>query len=129
MNESELKDALDNLVNMISTGGSLKVHMNLQHFNEANTSDKLKLSIYRIVQEQFNNILKHARASNIYLSLGHENQQLILSIRDDGRGFDKTKKTEGVGLMNMRTRASLFNGEMTIHSTPGEGCELRMTFV
>ncbi len=129
LNESELKDALDNLVNMISTGGSLKVHMNLQHFNEANTSDKLKLTIYRIVQEQFNNILKHAGASNIYLSLGHENKQLLLCIRDDGRGFDKTKKTEGVGLMNMRTRASLFNGEMTIHSTPGEGCELKMTFV
>jgi signal transduction histidine kinase len=114
---------------MISTGGSLKVHMNLQHFNEENTSDKLKLTIYRIVQEQFNNILKHAGASNIYLSLGHDNKQLLLCIRDDGRGFDKMKKTEGVGLMNMRTRASLFNGEMTIHSTPGEGCELKLTFV
>jgi signal transduction histidine kinase len=129
LNESELKEALENLVNMVSAGGSLKVHMNLDGFSEDDTSDKLKLTIYRIVQEQFNNILKHAKASNIYLTLAHQDGSLQLTIRDDGRGFDKMKKTEGVGLMNMRTRASLFNGAMSIESKPGDGCELKLTFV
>ncbi|MES2893466.1 MAG: PAS domain S-box protein [Bacteroidota bacterium] len=129
LNESELKDALGNLVNMVSTGASLKVHLHLVDFDEDKTSDKLKLTIYRIVQEQFNNILKHAKAANIYLALSNLDKRVLLTIKDDGRGFDKSKKTEGVGLMNMRTRASLFKGEMNIQSSPGNGCELRITFV
>ncbi|MDO9376434.1 MAG: PAS domain S-box protein [Ferruginibacter sp.] len=129
LNESELKDALGNLVNMVSTGASLKVHLHLVDFDEDKTSDKLKLTIYRIVQEQFNNILKHAKAANIYLALSNQDKRVLLTIKDDGRGFDKSKKTEGVGLMNMRTRASLFKGEMNIQSSPGNGCELRITFV
>lgn len=128
LNESELKDALGNLVNMVSTGASLKVHLHLADFDEEKTSDKLKLTIYRIVQEQFNNILKHAKASNIDLTLANPDKRVLLTIKDDGRGFDKSKKTEGVGLMNMRTRASLFNGEMSIQSKPGDGCELKLTF-
>lgn len=128
LNESELIEALDNLVNTITAGGVIKVHVDLKGFNENETEDKLKLTIYRIIQEQFNNILKHAKPKNIFLTLGYRNGQLILEIRDDGKGFDNSKKTDGVGLMNMRTRASLFNGQMKIVSSPGNGCTLTMTF-
>ncbi len=128
LNESELTEELNNLVNMTATGGSVKIHLNLKDFNENTTSDKLKLTIYRISQEQFNNIIKHANASNIYLKLAYEKQALILSIRDDGKGFDMTKKPGGVGFMNMKTRASLFDGEMNITSSPGNGCELKIIF-
>ncbi|CAN5495279.1 hypothetical protein BH11BAC3_BH11BAC3_01020 [soil metagenome] len=128
LNETELIEALNNLVNRIKVSGSVNVEVDLKKFNEENFSDKLKLTIYRIVQEQFNNILKHSQASNIKIYLGYENQQLILSITDDGHGFEKSKKTEGVGLMNIRTRAALFNGDMTIKSSPGHGCELKIIF-
>ncbi len=128
LNETELIEALNNLVNRIKVSGSVNVEVDLKKFNEANFSDKLKLTIYRIVQEQFNNILKHSQASNIKIYLGHENQQLTLSITDDGHGFEKSKKTEGVGLMNIRTRAALFNGDMTLKSSPGNGCELKIIF-
>ena len=128
LNESELAEALDNLVNTVTAGGAVKVHLDLKDFNEDETIDKLKLTIYRIVQEQFNNISKHAKAANIYVTLGYQNDNLILTIKDDGKGFDSSKKTNGVGLMNMRTRASLFNGVMQIISSPGFGCQLVMTF-
>jgi signal transduction histidine kinase len=53
---------------------------------------------------------------------------VILSVKDDGRGFDVTTTTHGVGLINIQTRASLFNGEMKIISSPGNGTEVIVTF-
>jgi two-component system sensor histidine kinase UhpB len=53
---------------------------------------------------------------------------MILNIKDDGIGFDTTKKTGGIGLINIRTRASLFNGKVNIISSPGNGCELIVNF-
>ena len=85
LNESELAEALDNLVNSVTAGGAVKVHLDLKAFNEDETVDKLKLTIYRIVQEQFNNILKHAKAANIYVTLGYENDNLLLTIRMMGK--------------------------------------------
>ncbi|MEO7393398.1 MAG: hypothetical protein ABIU11_00570 [Chitinophagaceae bacterium] len=56
------------------------------------------------------------------------NDKIILSIKDDGIGFDTITKPSGVGLLNIKTRAALFNGEMDIISSPGNGCELTVTF-
>lgn len=53
---------------------------------------------------------------------------MTLSIKDDGVGFDTAKKAKGVGLINIQTRASLFNGKVNIISSPGNGCELTVVF-
>lgn len=129
LENTQLGDALQNIMNTVSAGGIIKVHADLKRFNENTSSGKLKLCIYRIVQEQFNNILKHAHASIVYITLAHEGDKLVLLIKDNGRGFDKLKKTAGVGLLNISTRASLFNGEMEVISSPGNGCELLITFM
>jgi len=128
LDDSELAEALDNIIDTVSKAGSIKVHADLKKFNENSTSDKLKLGIYRIVQEQFNNILKYSKASIVHLSIAHENGKILLNIKDNGIGFDKSKKTAGVGLLNIKTRASLFNGEINVISSPGNGCELIVTF-
>ncbi len=128
LDDSELAEALGNIIATISKTGSIKVHADLSLFKENCTSDKLKLGIYRIVQEQFNNILKYARATETYLTLAHENDRIVLHIRDNGVGFDKTKKTAGVGLLNIKTRASLFNGDVNVITAPGKGCELVVAF-
>lgn len=86
------------------------------------------MGIYRIIQEQFNNILKHADAQKIIIRLVQDKKKTVLSIKDDGVGFDTGKKAKGVGLMNIKTRASLFNGEMMVISSPGNGCELKVIF-
>ena len=90
--------------------------------------DNFKLSVYRICQEQFNNITKYAKANTIHFYLGNRNGSLELRIKDDGIGFDKAKKSNGVGLMNMKTRAALFNGMIEINTAPGKGCELVVQF-
>ncbi len=129
LNDSELVEALSNIVNTISKASPIKVHADLKFFKENCTSDKLKLGIYRIVQEQFNNILKYSKATDVYLSLGHnEVDKIILRIKDNGIGFDKSAKTMGVGLLNIKTRASLFNGTIDIITSHGNGCELLVTF-
>ena len=128
LNDSELAEALANIIVLVTKAGSLKVDFDFKRFKENRTSDKLKLAIYRIVQEQFNNILKYAKASQVNLSLSSDDGKVILSIKDNGIGFDTAQKTNGVGLLNIKTRASLFNGEVEVISSAGNGCDLIVTF-
>lgn len=126
--ESSLTDQLDTLLHTVSPITSINVVREYQLEEEEELSGKLKLTIYRIVQEQLNNILKYARASNIILRLKETRDALILQIIDDGVGFDPTEKKAGVGLINIRTRASLLNGTVIIQSAPGQGCEIKIVF-
>lgn len=129
LDDSQLAESLNNIVAVVTKTASIKVHADFKNFKENSTSDKLKLVIYRIVQEQFNNILKYSKATEVDLSIAHqEDGRLLLRIKDNGVGFDKMKKTDGVGLLNIKTRASLFNGELIVNSLPNEGCELLVTF-
>jgi len=70
----------------------------------------------------------HAKAKTITLELLQVKNKVFLRIKDDGVGFDCSLKGNGIGLMNIRTRASLFNGKMSIISSPGNGCELVVSF-
>lgn len=88
--------------------------------------DDLKLNIYRIVQEQTNNILKHAKASNIRISVKEDYEFLYVSVEDDGKGFDPSQKRNGIGISNMINRVESFNGELVIDSSPGNGCRLKI---
>lgn len=126
--ESGLVEALEAISERVEQVAGLRVQRNIAGFEEHAVPEKLRLAMFRIVQEQFNNILKHARASLIHLCVEKQNDELVLSIKDDGIGFDPVQKTGGVGLLNIRTRASLFNGEVNIHSSPGNGCELLVRF-
>ncbi len=128
LHESELLAAIGNIIEVTQETSGIIISLQACGFDETDIPDKLKLSIYRIIQEQFNNILKHAGAQKIIVRLIQEKEKTLLSIKDDGVGFDTTKKSNGVGLMNIKTRASLFNGDLSIISSPGNGCELRVLF-
>lgn len=125
--ESELSEALENIIKITRATG-IAVYKEFVHIEKKLISPKLQLTIYRIVQEQFGNILKHAQAKNIYLSIINQNNVLQLSIKDDGKGFDTRIKSKGVGLMNIKARASLFDSKVAIRSAVGRGCELKITF-
>lgn len=90
--------------------------------------DKLKMTIFRIVQEQLNNVLKHAGATTVEVSIREEGPLITLCISDNGRGFDPWKKREGIGINNIINRAELYNGQATIASAPGKGCILSVDF-
>ncbi len=126
--ESELSEALDNIIKITSATG-IAVYKEFVHIEKKLISPKLQLAIYRIVQEQFSNILKHAQAKSIYLSVVNQNNVVQLSIKDDGKGFDTRIKSKGVGLMNIQARASLFESKVAIRSAVGKGCELKINFL
>ncbi len=93
-------------------------------------SEKEKLMLYRIIQEQINNVLKHSGASNLVIELIMEEREnsIELNITDDGNGFnpESPKNKKGLGLSNIMSRAGLFGGKVTILSAPGKGCTLRV---
>ncbi|HXF99718.1 MAG TPA: ATP-binding protein, partial [Bacteroidota bacterium] len=76
---------------------------------------------YLIYKEAINNILRHAHAAKVTLTIRKEGRSLVMTIVDDGKGFDLERVREGNGLTNMRKRAESLNGELTISSRPGSG--------
>lgn len=125
--ESDLGVALKNVLKITAASG-IKIEEDFSELDESLISQKLKLTIYRITQEQINNILKHAYAKTLYLSVSTKDNLVNLIIKDDGVGFDTNKKSRGVGLMNIKTRASMFESKVRIRSSPGKGCELNIVF-
>jgi signal transduction histidine kinase len=86
-------------------------------------NDTLQEAICQMAQEALSNIIRHADARAIHLAAQIVDKRFTLSIRDDGRGFDPAfaEQGEGLGLRNIRQRAALHKGELTITSAPGQG--------
>jgi len=82
---------------------------------------RAKEAVYRIITEALNNSLKHAGASEIRVTLREEQDLIRLQIKDNGRGFDPAGPSSGMGLNNLRERAALLQGKLTIASTSGSG--------
>lgn len=97
-------------------------------FNESELNEGHKINLYRIVQEQFSNIIKYAHASTVWVKLKKENELLTLEIRDNGLGFDPSKTSGGIGLSNIVYRAEAYNGKAVIDSAPGKGCIISILF-
>jgi PAS domain S-box-containing protein len=91
-------------------------------------SEKFELDIFRIVQEQLNNIIKHAKASRVTIDLYQNEDNIVLSVADDGIGFDVTKNTDGIGIINIKSRAAFYKGNADFISKPGKGCVLTARF-
>lgn len=89
--------------------------------------------LYRLFQESLNNVVKHSDAKTIYISAILKEDCLVLSIHDDGCGFDAeavstyTGKTRGMGLQAMAERVKLLNGQLEINSSPGKGTSIVFT--
>jgi signal transduction histidine kinase len=77
--------------------------------------------LFLIYKEAINNLLRHAQATRVTLALRREGRTLIMTIEDNGTGFDPGESGRGNGLRNMRSRARSIGGELTITSAPGVG--------
>jgi signal transduction histidine kinase len=132
LEEFGLMMAMDELTDSLSLTGNFRIEKKWCDFREQGLQKDQKLTIYRIVQEQLNNIIKHACAKTVTVFLHqHEevgNSIVELLIKDDGKGFDPAQRRNGVGLRNICSRAELFGGTVTIQSKPGQGCELKVIF-
>ncbi|MGZ4182305.1 MAG: GAF domain-containing protein [Solirubrobacteraceae bacterium] len=88
---------------------------------------ELELTVYRIVQEALTNAVKHGHATRGVVDIVEGQTTIELSIRDDGAGYDPTRRTDGFGVLGMRERAALLHGTLDIQSAPGQGTTVRCT--
>ncbi len=92
-------------------------------------SEAQQLMVFRIVQEQTNNIIKHAAATEVGISLKEIDNNIQLIISDNGVGFCKeSMKRKGLGFVNIFNRIDAYNGKVDIVTSPGNGCLLDITF-
>lgn len=123
-----LLGSITNLIETKKQSTTTVVTSDWQSFNEKKVNDKLQLTIYRIVQEHFNNIIKYAHAKNAFIFIYQKENLLELIIKDDGIGFDSSAPRKGVGLQNIKTRSEIHNGKMVLETFPGQGCVLKVEF-
>lgn len=126
LNELSLKDAIGLFTNRFKLQNT-RLDLDIQ-IDENKLEQGLKINVYRIIQEQFNNITRHAAAGNVKIALLQTDDMLTLEIRDDGKGFDPQQKKQGIGLTNILHRADVYNGKLEIDSSPGQGCRLQVSF-
>jgi PAS domain S-box-containing protein len=124
-----LQDSVADLVESIRTTNTI----NIEFYPIGNVDRRLngnsRLMLFRIIQEQVNNVLRHSGARNLIIELSLEEieNRIELNITDDGRGFDPEQAdNDGLGLSNIRNKADLFGGRVHVRSAPGQGCILRV---
>lgn len=122
-----LKQALTDLVDEVNKTPTLQIMLNYEMEEGKTIDSKKELMIYRVVQEQINNIFKHSEAENAIIDLKKEESDVILTISDDGVGFDTTERSKGIGLQNISSRVEFYSGKLDIISTPGKGCKFKIT--
>lgn len=122
-----LVPALESYVERLNTSGRFEVHLDHGGF-EQDLEIHVAGAIFAIIQEAINNIEKHAAASQVWINLAQKEDELVITIQDNGKGFDVSStmahyyQGSSLGLINMQERAELLNGKLTLESgtTPGE---------
>lgn len=89
-------------------------------------SNKIKINIYRVIQESMQNIYKHANAKTIKISVSLEKDLICLCVIDDGEGFDISKSKKGIGLKNMTSRIADIDGKISFNSQLGNGTKVNV---
>jgi len=127
LKEIGLKESIRELVNDFLLLNRLKMQMDISNLDENILNRDQKITVYRIIQEQLNNISKHANANTVRIMLKNEGGNIYLGIEDDGMGFDPKARRKGIGITNIINRAELYNGQVQIETEPGKGCRMWVT--
>ncbi|MCG8579395.1 MAG: PAS domain-containing protein [Bacteroidales bacterium] len=123
VDQNGVAPAIEALVSALD--GSASVHINYYHnFGESRLQLAYEMTIYRIVQEAVNNVIKYAKANECTIQLLKRDDLVTLTIEDDGVGFDIKRTNDTFGLNSMRTRAEAIGAYLEIESSPGRGTQL-----
>ena len=125
---TSLNEAIRQLIANIERVKNFHFDLHLDEMCEKQLNDEHKLMIFRVVQEQLNNIIKYAQANHIAIRIATTAHKATIEIIDDGKGFDTSIIASGIGLRNIRSRLQVYAGQLEIISSPGEGCRLNAEF-
>ena len=124
--EVGLADSIRFEAAMMKKSGLIDIQFQISG-SEVNLNEQKSIFLFRMFQEAMNNILKHARATQVTVNLKYHNDMFTLEIKDDGIGFDVQGKqhsassVSGVGLKSIFNRAQLIGAEISINSKPNQG--------
>jgi signal transduction histidine kinase len=127
-----LVPALETYATRLRQEGTGKLHVSVDS-NVGRLSPKIETTAYSIVCEALNNVRRHARAANVWLKVSRDSDCLLVTVEDDGRGFDVTAveasygERGSIGLLSMRERAETMGGRWSIESTLGQGTRVRLS--
>ncbi len=113
----------------IQEHSSLNIRVDI-HGEECELDDAMKITVFRIIQESLNNIIKHSQAAHVNIHLHIEEKNVRISVMDNGVGFDlqqvqqRRSNRPSLGLAGMEERAALLGGTVTVQSRPGYGTEV-----
>jgi signal transduction histidine kinase len=117
-----LKSKIFELAAELEKGSKLKVDIQFYDFDDT-LEEERSVHIYRILQEAFNNIAKHAKATLVDLQFFGHSDELVITLEDNGIGF-REMRTGGIGIQNMQARAASLQGILEVSSQPGKGTQL-----
>jgi PAS domain S-box-containing protein len=120
----DLKEQIESLIKIMEEGIGFKISLDYDIPDQPEVSDDLKLNIYRIIQEQLNNVYKHASASKVQIKMQLKKEKIYMSLHDNGIGFEIGLKKSGVGIVNIVNRVESFNGEVKFESNAQAGSKL-----
>jgi PAS domain S-box-containing protein len=123
-----LTNAIKHMTSDIMEAYPIKISCSMDKDIHQQMDAKFNLNIFRIVQEQLNNIIKHAKASIVFIRISQQKDKIVLSINDNGKGFDITRKVKGIGIRNIKSRAAFYQGTAHFESKKDRGCVLVVTF-
>lgn len=119
--------ALEEMASGLYIPGKFIVVFSGNYVKEDRISKELQLALYRIVQENMNNILKYAEATEVLINLTDKDHNIILEIADNGKGFDQSLAVRGLGITNIFSRAESFGGKAELITSPDNGCTITVT--
>ena len=123
-----LGPALKDLCETVEGAQQIKVDLQM-HGIDQRLNNQLEISLYRIIQELISNILKHATATEITISITHQNGNLNILVEDNGKGFDTSVIPNGIGLKNIKSRILKLNGQINIDSVTDRGTIVNLNFI
>lgn len=125
--DTTLEEEIDGLIHSIDIEQKFDIRLQFDEaFKQFPCKQEFQLTLYRILQEQFRNIVKYAQATVITVNGTIINGMLVLTITDNGIGFDAKKVKRGIGLANIKRRTEIFNGKFSVDSAIGNGSTLRV---
>ncbi|MEE1944235.1 sensor histidine kinase [Pedobacter sp. KR3-3] len=122
--------ALENLSEKVNESGQTKMSIDIpEHIQKIQFEKQNELSIYRIVQEVVNNMIKHAGASEIGLSIQAKENQILIALKDNGHGLDvgDIDQSKGMGWKNINARVNMLDGKISVQSEKLSGTQIEIT--
>jgi len=127
LDEFGLGPALRDLGRGLEDRGGPRVELNVDVATAERLPAKVETALFRITQEALTNVVKHADAKTVQLTLARQERSVVLTITDDGRGFSRAQAPgDQLGLVGMRERTASVNGALDIESKPGAGTRVRV---